>query len=303
MKLKSFVLVLILLSSVYAFADDYNLPDVAPEHIGTYIPVQMEIQLKRTKLFYDALETGYPDHHDVLFLGKNKCYSDVHFHDGYAITAKDFRNYRFVENDNGQFMIDQDGNSYRQISNSLNENGYGYTDYSEYVIDIIFDFMKDMKNFSRSGSKVVINGEPYYIELDATFYGTKNVSIWLYSEKYGNCALMKDGINAKIVMSERGEYRCWYPKEDDVIEEIPLFFVDRNKYEWTSTYGLSKDQLNYLKNYFYARHGYKFDDVELRKYFNNFVWYKVNPGFSEKDFTNLQRNILREIQERLERAE
>ena len=50
---------LILFSSISAFADDYTLPDVAPEHIGTYVPVQMEIQLKRTKLFYDALRTGY----------------------------------------------------------------------------------------------------------------------------------------------------------------------------------------------------------------------------------------------------
>ena len=301
MKLKSFAFMLILFSSISAFADDYTLPDVAPEHIGTYVPVQMEIQLKRTKLFYEALRTGYPDHHDVLFLGKNKCYSDAHFHDGYAITAKDFRNYRFVENDNGQFLIDQDGNGYRYISNRIGEDGY--SDYSEYVIDILFDFMKDMKNFSRSGSKVVIEGEPFFIELDNTFFDGKDVAIWLHSEKYGLCALMKDGINARIVKSERGEYRFWYPKEDEMIKEIPLFFVDRNRYEWTSTSRLSKNQLIYLKNYFYARHGYKFDDTDVRKYFNNFVWYKVNPNFSEKDFTNLQRNILREIQQRLESAE
>ena len=68
------------------YADDYTLPNVDSRYIGTYIPVDVDNQLKKTKLIYDALSLGYPVHHDVLFLGKNKCYSDAGFHDGYCST-------------------------------------------------------------------------------------------------------------------------------------------------------------------------------------------------------------------------
>ena len=67
------------------FASDYDLPNVDSRYIGTYIPVDYENHIKREKNIYGAYPMGYPNHHDVLFVGRNRCYADAHFHDGYAI--------------------------------------------------------------------------------------------------------------------------------------------------------------------------------------------------------------------------
>lgn len=223
-KSRLFVCLILLLIGANCFADEYTYPDVPDEYIGTYVPVQLDIQFRRTKNFYSALYTGYPDHHDVLFIGKNKCYSDVHFHDGYAIKAKDFKNFRFIENENGKFVMDQNGNGYKQITNYLNENGYGYEDYESYVINILFDLAKDMKNISIEKNKVIIDGKKYSTNLDRNFLDITNVAIWLLSEEREFYALIRNGENAKLCGSKRGEYHSLYPDETNVITEIPLFF-------------------------------------------------------------------------------
>lgn len=223
-KSQLFVCLVLFLMGANCFADEYTYPDVADKYIGTYVPVQLDIQFRRTKNFYQALYTGYPDHHDVLFIGKNKCYSDARFHDGYAIEAKDFKNFRFIENENGQFVMDQNGNGYKQITNYLNNNGYGYADYESYVINIIFDFAKNMKNISIQKNQVIIDGKKYSINLDPNFFNVTNVVIWLYSEEREFYALMRDGKNAKLYSSKQGEDRSLYPDETNVITEIPLFF-------------------------------------------------------------------------------
>ncbi len=61
-----------------------------------------------------------------LLLGAHKCYSDLAFHDGYAIPAKDFKNFRFVKNENGTFCVDQNGFSYRKIADKLSVSVLGY---------------------------------------------------------------------------------------------------------------------------------------------------------------------------------
>ena len=81
--------------------DEYQLSNVENQYIGTYIPVDVENHLRKNKLFYKALAIGSNFHHDILLLEKTECYSDAGFHDGYAITAEEFKNYRFVKNNNG----------------------------------------------------------------------------------------------------------------------------------------------------------------------------------------------------------
>ena len=75
------------------FASDYDLPNVDSRYIGTYIPVDYENHIKREKNIYGAYPMGYPNHHDVLFVGRNRCYADAHFHDGYAIEFNEFKKY------------------------------------------------------------------------------------------------------------------------------------------------------------------------------------------------------------------
>ncbi len=60
--------------------------------------------------------------------------------------------------------------------------------------------------------------------------------------------------------------------------------------------GLSLQEINYAKNEIYARHGRKFDSLELQNYFNSREWYKgtVDPNdFSTNVFNSYERENVR----------
>jgi hypothetical protein len=46
--------------------------------------------------------------------------------------------------------------------------------------------------------------------------------------------------------------------------------------------GLRHEDARRLRNEIYARHGRRFRDPTLRRYFESFAWYKPNPGFREE---------------------
>ena len=275
------------------FASDYDLPNVDSRYIGTYIPVDYENHIKREKNIYGAYPMGYPNHHDVLFVGRNRCYADAHFHDGYAIKFNEFKNFRFVTNDAGTFCVDDKGNSYHQISNELNEKGYGYNDYYEYVMNLLFDFVKDMNTVEIDGDILKLDGESYRVNLDWNFFDTKNVVLWLFLEDKGWYAIVKNGVNGELHESYRGEYRELYAKPE-VIKTFPLMFLKTDK-NLTYYSDLPKDQYRYLRNLIYARHGYIFKSADLNEYFSKFNWYKPNPNFSEDLLTNEEKDCIEYI--------
>lgn len=293
MKRKTLLFTTLLLLTFFAYADAYTYPEIEYKFVGTYIPVDVDNQLKKTKLFYYALDLGYPIHHDVLFMGKNKCYSDAGFHDGYAITIKEFNNFRFVENDYGYYCIDDKGNSYRKISDKLNEHGYGYEDYTNYVLNIVFDFAKDFKNIEIKGDKVIIDNVEYSVNLDGNFFETKDVALWIASEKQ-TYALVKNGINGELHGIKRDEEEFFWLVDEKVVKEFPLMFVETDK-EFPSYWSLPKNQIRYLRNLIYARHGYAFKSQDLKQIFENFKWYKVNPKFKEEDLNRDEKDYIERL--------
>ncbi|MBP3743342.1 MAG: YARHG domain-containing protein [Treponema sp.] len=280
----SLLLSLLTLCTAFAVEETYRLRNVDSKNIGIYIPVDIENQIRKTRLFYESLNVGHSFHHDVLFLTKNICFSDVGFHDGYAIESKDFKNYRFVENDNGIFCIDENGNSYKKIPGKLNKKGYGYEAFADYVMNIIISFAKDMKNIQIKDGTITIDGITYEVNLDRNFFCWDNIAIWLYNEN-GFYALVKNGINGELHKGYIDEDYIWCASNEK-IKEFPLMFIDTN--EELPWYGnLPKNQYRYLRNLVYARHGYTFNSQELKDFFSQFNWYTPDSQFSESDL-NLQ---------------
>lgn len=294
MKKRLFGFLLCSLLIGFLYADDYALPNVDSRYIGTYIPVDIENQIKKTRFFYESLSVGYPIHHDVLFLGKNKCFSDAGFHDGYAITAKEFKDYRFVTNTNGVFCIDDQGNSYKKISSSLNEYGYGYGDFAEYVMKLILDFYTDMTTVKFSGETLILDGVEYQMNLDRNFFERENVALWLRGEE-GWCALVKNGVNGELYRGVGGEYHELLVGKEK-IKDFPLMFLDR-KNDMPYYKDLPKDQCRYLRNLVYARHGYVFKSEDLKAFFGKFNWYKPNAQFSEDGLSRLEKEYINSLLE------
>lgn len=195
-KIFSIIILIFISKTVFAQSDEYKLTNINEEYIGTYIPVDLELRLYQSKKFYKSLyasrKYGKTKPHDVLYLQKNICYSDLGFHDGYAIKNKEFINYKFIADNDVIFCIDNNGYLYRKISNSE----YGYEDYAEYVMKIILSNYQNSSEIKINGYFLNINGKEYAITLDGNFFDTENAAIWLFSDKH--YVLEKNGIDGEL---------------------------------------------------------------------------------------------------------
>ena len=186
----------------------------------------------------------------------------------------------------------------KKISGELNQYGDGYTAFTDYVLNEIFKFSKDMKYIELIENGIKIDEKTYNIVLDAMFFETKNVALWLYDNNKKVYALVKNGYNGELHETSRGETGYaddGYCPDNKILKVFPLMFTpDDNNFPGSSR--LPKEQLRYLRNLIYARHGYIFKNNELKTYFKNFSWYKPNPNFSDDDFSNQEKYLLRILQ-------
>lgn len=296
-KFKKRILFLIFVFSAIrlsAKSNEYELNNVQAGYIGTYIPVDFELRLYQTKKFYESLyasrkyEGSQP--HDVLYIQKNICYSNLGFHDGYAIEAKKFENFKFVTDEGGVFCIDDKGYLYRKISSS----DYGYKEYAEYVTKII---LAGASEIQINGNHLTIDNKEYKVNPDGTFFDTTNAALWLFSDRY--FVLEKNGVDGELYTGKDFEDRMSNTK-DVLIKRFPGIF--RTNPNDTPDYSnISKENLRLFRNLIYARNGYIFKSADLQKFFNSCSWYKPDPDFNEtgirkdeKDFIELMKKFERE---------
>lgn len=289
-QLKYCVVLFLFFLSCFAFSYEFDLEDVSEEFLGTYIPMQYDNILISTRSHYDAMLSNEQQYYDILLLNKNICYSNIHFHDGYAILKEVFEDFRFIENTKGKFIIDNNGNSYRKISENVGNSGY--VDFGSYVLAIIFEDVQALNDIVLNKNKIVIDRVEYSIILDSVFFETEGVAIWLRGN--GNLyALVKDGIAAKLFESENERHRNLVSEKS--LMEFPLFYWDDNHYPRINIWNISKDDLRYIRNLIYAKHGYIFRSEDLRNLYESFSWYKSNPSFSENDFSDDEKRLLENI--------
>lgn len=253
-KRTSFTLLLfIFLVKTYMYSDEFFLADVPADYIGTYVPIQYDNLLKTTRSHYEAMLANKNQYHDILLLQSGKCYSDVNFHDGYAVPLSEFKDFRFASNTRGMFIPDNNGNSYKKISG--NTGAQGYKDFDAYVISVIFEDAVYMNNITLRGNLILIDSVEYSVILDSVFFQTDEVSLWLHSEgkKY---ALVIDGISAKIHESKDEGRQCVLT--ENYITKFPLFYWDDASYPYINVNKFPSEQLRYLRNLIYAKHGYIF---------------------------------------------
>jgi len=288
--LNKYCVILFLFLSSIAYANDFNLENVLDDYIGTYVPVQYDNILISTRSHYEAMLSNKDQYHDILLLNKSICYSNLKFHDGYAIPRKEFKDFNFVINKNGEFIIDNNGNSYKKISENVGTSGY--VDFSSYVLNVIFEDAQAFENITLDRNKVIINNIEYTINLDSVFFETEGVSVWLRGN--GNLyALKLDEVSAKLFKSESEEITKLV--SENYIMEFPLFYWNEKQYPKIDIWNMSQISLRYVRNLIYAKHGYIFRSEELKKLYESFSWYKRNPTFTEDDFSDDEKVFIERI--------
>lgn len=287
-KIFSIIILIFISKTVFAQSDEYKLTNIIEEYIGTYIPVDLELRLYQSKKFYKSLyasrKYGKTKPHDVLYLQKNICYSDLGFHDGYAIKNKEFINYKFIADNDVIFCIDNNGYLYRKISNSE----YGYEDYAEYVMKIILSNYQNSSEIKINGYFLNINGKEYAITLDGNFFDTENAAIWLFSDKH--YVLEKNGIDGELFSGKGYEDHMGNTKDVLISRFQGMFELKENDLPDYST--VTKKTLRLFRNLIFARNGYVFKSKDLQDYFNSCTWYNPKHQFNENDMRKDEKDFI-----------
>ena len=273
--------------------NEFYLQNVPSAYIGTYIPVQYDNILKKTRSHYAALFSNDGNYHDVLYVQKHICYSDLRFHDGYAITAAEFNSYSFITKKSGMYIIDGNGNSYKKIGAN-----HDYIDVCQYVVNLIFEDALQLKNVElTSNATIIINDIEFDPVLDPVFFETDSAALWLRSEHRGLAALKRKESGAALYkVNDKVDERDIYVSISDTVEfDFPMFYWKDAAYPHIYVWNLTKKDLRYMRNLIFAKHGYIFKSADLKAVFDNFKWYKENPAFSETLFSEDEQKMLNNI--------
>jgi hypothetical protein len=122
--------------NVFGQLDEYALPDIPVDFQGTYIPEAFINNFEAT-IDYDGSYklADQMEFHYILIVEKNNIWSSYAFHDGYAISAKDYTGYQFVQTSFGPILVDDKGNRYKRISTATGKDSY--LSFEAYLVSVI----------------------------------------------------------------------------------------------------------------------------------------------------------------------
>lgn len=184
----------------FSLSEEYSF-SFPKGYYGTYVPVVFEEVLDTSGSYLKALYTHDDKDqspHTLLMITDSECYSDAHFHDGYAITAEILEKYSFDEDSkHNKIVVDDRGIKYKLISKKSRFDG-GYDAYASFVMNKIFRNQRKFPNIRVENGFVLINSVWYKLELDPNeFAWDEYVSCFLTGDT-GTFALEMDGIDGEL---------------------------------------------------------------------------------------------------------
>jgi hypothetical protein len=254
----------------------------------------------------------YSKYHDILIVNKNIIFSDLKFHDGYAIKADEGNLYQFNRNGNNRTITDNNGYTYTKIGDNISKAH----DVAEiFVIKIVFEsLLKQNIGVSIHEDKIIIPFLYFFTGEDAFSVGLDD----LFFEKGASVLLLYKGNReyyfTLCMLTDGTDYIFYETKLDDWIfsykAEYPFFQFNLNndKEILLALTGLNeninKDFLNYLDsltsyekrkiiNAMFALNGYSFITNEWKYYFNQYSWYKPNKNIqNDRKILNIRQQKL-----------
>ena len=102
----------------------------------------------------------------------------------------------------------------------------------------------------------------------------------------------------EILLEENYQQIVFYP----LCIQFDGITTDKSIINKSKLFFLSKNQLETLRNSFYAIHGYAFKNQKWKDFFsnifiNNEKKYVINPNFSESDFNDIEKKNIEHIRE------
>jgi hypothetical protein len=201
MKKKAFLTLLAIFTILslisFAHADDYTLPAISPDFHGTWIPETFVKKFQQTLNYIISYryESNNGKPHDILMVEENAIWSDLRFHDGYAISTKEFASFILTKTASGPSIIDDNGNSYIRISEAIFPNSH--TAFKTYLLH---EIQKKINTPTKHPVILIDDNQlrfktqvparpPYEVLLDSLYswwgLGDSRYNIYLYNRNRG----------------------------------------------------------------------------------------------------------------------
>lgn len=94
----------------------------------------------------------------------------------------------------------------------------------------------------------------------------------------------KDYSDAELSEIEKANVKLIAKREDELHQALSTKLLTPDDVK-----GLNPDDARRLRNEIYARHGRRFQDRKLQRYFASFSWYKPNGSFRESDLNEMEK--------------
>lgn len=94
----------------------------------------------------------------------------------------------------------------------------------------------------------------------------------------------KDYTDAELSPIEKANIALIVRREQELHEALGTKLLTRG-----DVAGLDDEEARHLRNEIYARHGRRFKDPKLQRYFADFAWYKPNDGFRESQLNDIEK--------------
>jgi hypothetical protein len=169
--------------SVIIYSQEFNVPDFPSDKMGTYAPVLFINEFEKTNNYRESMAINKNRYYDVICINKNIVYSNLNFHDQYAIGPSDVRLFIFGKNNGKMELTDKDGYTYIKISNDLNY----YRAYRSYVNNHFFKILNNFHNniIIRTDDGFIYNGKRWIINLDVFNYPMDDNFMYYYEKRNG----------------------------------------------------------------------------------------------------------------------
>ncbi|WP_312427304.1 YARHG domain-containing protein [Lacrimispora sp.] len=181
------------------------------------------------------------------------------------------------------------GCSYHQ-KKSYDLMGDGVLFFIQAYSDCSYVNLPDYEIWGYDGPYVYVMSRP----TDVTFYMEDNAIMEEYNKMHGEISQIRDTFRIQSDTAKYDGFEFVFPNSSDSLLQEP------------DLWNLSASQLRIARNEIYARHGRRFADVELQKYFNQCSWYKgtIDPkDFKEEALNETERFNIRLIHEQQKRME
>lgn len=183
----------------------YIITDIPESFYGIWLPDSFLTSLKNDSNYENALkENDKVDSHDILIIEEGKIWSNVGFHDGYAISSSEFKKFKLTETPIKR-VYDDNGNSYSFLSYGNLKNYRSI--FKSFVLD---HFNKKIMSISKNIA-IEFSGEDIYILSQRPKLGPYNLLIDLYylhplKKRHYNFYIVKERIVLGINIEENKVY-------------------------------------------------------------------------------------------------